>query len=324
MVNSRVSFIVVNFNGGAMLSECLKSIQAQTIQAYEVIVVDNGSTDGSCDLPLFQEDNWRLLSLEHNTGFANANNEAFRVSSGTFIALVNNDIVLSPTWAEAMIAAFDDPQRRIGSVACRILQKEKPELLDSAGFRFFSCGTTSSWCDRSEHIFADKEHRPFGAVASAAMYHRTAIETTGLFHKEYFCYYEDTDLAVRLVLFGFDTAYADKATACHVGSFTGKARSHFHIFHLRRNIEYLYWIDMVGSLAWRYLLSHLIYECFAFFGAIVEGRAITVMKAKVDFVRHLSWVKTKRWELRSRLDESEGIKVAQKRLEEKMCGWVKR
>ncbi len=315
-----VSFLVVNYNGGTMLKECLDSIRLQTYPDFEVIVVDNGSTDNSWNLPCYDNARWRLLRLDRNSGFSPANNLAMATSRGEFVALVNNDVILSPDWTAHMVRAITaDPAS--GSAACLLLQRHHPDLIDSAGFAYHTCGTVTAWKNRPRNSFDPARHKPFGSVASAALYRRAALDTVGLFHDRYFAYYEDTDLAIRLILHGYNCAFAPAAIAFHLGSATGLSHSRFHTFHLRRNIEYLYWVDMVGTLALRYLIPHLLYESAAFVGAIRDGLLIPFLSAKAGFLGNLGWVMRERRKLRRRLNAMKGVGSAKRRLRAHMSSW---
>ena len=315
-----VSFLVVNYNGGGLLAECLESIRNQTYPNYEVIVVDNGSTDNSWNSPGFDDARWRIVRLPRNSGFSPANNLALAESRGQFVALVNNDIILARDWAATMVKAIS-VESGIGSAACVILQRNHHDRIDSAGIAYYSCGTVTAWRDCPYHGFDFSGHKPFGAVASAALYRRDALEKVGLFHDRYFAYYEDTDLAIRLVLFGYGCAFSADSIAYHYGSATGVSRSNFHIFHLRRNVEYVYWINMVGGMAFRYLLPHLIYELFAFIGALRDRRIKAFILAKGSFFKNIDWVIKERKALRLRLISSVGVASAQVRLCARMAPW---
>ena len=153
------------------------------------------------------------------------------------------------------------------------------------------------------------------------MYRRSAIEQAGFFHDRYFAYYEDTDLALRLILHGYECAYVHEAVAVHRGSATGVRQSRFHVFHLRRNIEYLFWVDMVGSLAWRFLLPHLIYETIAFGGALLKGQGLTVLRAKAAVMRNIGWVFAERRKLRDLLVTNDCLDDAKRRLRACMTPW---
>lgn len=313
MTSPALTYIVVNLNGGPLLAEALESIARQTLADHEVIVVDNGSTDRSWDLPVFRRPGWRLERLDRNVGFAEANNLAAGFARGALLALVNNDVTLACDWAEKVIAAFADPD--VAAVATRLLQKRDPSRLDSAGFDAFTCGATTSWRDEPANRFHGRDHEPFGPVASAAAYRRTAFETVGGFHAEYFAYYEDTDLAMRLRLHGLRTRYLEDAVGHHLGSATGSAQSDFQRYHLRRNIELLYWTNMVGALALKHLPAHLVYEAAVFAAMAARGQAGVFLKAKRDAVRMAGWIWKARRALRERLRADGALRDARARLE---------
>jgi GT2 family glycosyltransferase len=284
------------------LAECLGSIARQDYPRLEVWVVDNGSSDGSDRLPKLSAAAVRVIRLGSNLGFAAANNRAISESAGELIALVNNDVVLDPGWVSALVEGLaQHPQA--GAAAGRTLQAAHPELIDAAGFEFFSCCSAYSQRGRRADVAESARAQPFGPVASAALYRRAAFELVGGFVPEYFCYYEDTDLAVRLVLFGYDTVYVPEAVALHRGSFTVGAYSDFHVYHLRRNAEYLYWTDMVGPLALVHLPFHLLHESLSFVAALSAGRAGAVLRAKRDALGRAGWILAQRRALVRRLAE---------------------
>ena len=316
MPTPRLSFIVLNLNGGPLLREALQSIERQTFTDYEVLVVDNGSHDRSWDLPCFARPGWYLLRLETNRGFSEGNNIAFARATGAVIALVNNDVVLDSNWAARVMDAFADPQ--VAFAACRLVQRRHPERLDSAGFDLYACITTKVWMGKPAERFTDRDHDPFGPVAAAAAYRRSALEETGLFHPEYFAYYEDTDLSMRLVLFGHRGRYVDAARAQHWGSGTGKALSDFQRYHLRRNVEFVYWVDMVGYLALKHAFGHVVYETLAGLGMLFKGQGRVFLLAKLDALRMAGWIFRERRALRRRLADRVGLRAAQRRLESRL------
>ncbi len=294
MTAPRVSILIVNMNGGRLLRACLDSLQQQQFQDFEVIVVDNGSTDGSWDLPEFQGNpRYTLIRLDRNSGFSEANNLAYAQAKGAYVVLLNNDVELHESWLANMVKAAEPED--VGSVACQLRQKNAPHLLDSVGFKLFFNGSTESAHGIPWENFYHKGHQPFGAVASAALYKRSAIEALGvLFHPEYFAYYEDTDLAIRLKLFGYKTAYAHEAIGWHVGSATGQKRSGFHGYHLRRNIEYLFWVDFSAAHILRYVWAHFLSETAAFFDLLFRGKPWVFIRAKRDAFGGVAWMRRQR------------------------------
>jgi GT2 family glycosyltransferase len=312
-----IAYVVVNFNGGRTLARCLDSLAAQTASDFEVIVFDNGSTDDSLDTLESRDERFKLYRAASNLGFAEANNRAISMTRAPWLGLVNNDAWLDSRWGERMVAALA-ANPGAGAAAGRTLKAGCPDRLDSAGFAFYSCASTYAWEGLPASDLSSARHRPFGPVASAAVYARHALEEAGPFHPEYFCYYEDTDLAVRLVLHGFDTIYVPEALAFHVGSATGRRRSAFQIYHLRRNVEYLYWVDMVGALAWVHLPWHLAFESLAFARAIFDGQAMVVLKAKRDALRQFRWIRTQRKSLARRLRQHGIFEPARQMLRRRM------
>ena len=315
-----VSFLVINWNGGEMLAECLDSIGNQRYENYEVIVVDNGSVDGSWDLPHFLRPGWHLKRLVSNTGFSEANNLAYQQSQGELVALINNDVTLAPDWTGLMVSAFSNDSKA-GSAACRILQHDCPSKLDSAGFSWYASGTVTAWVGRNAEYFSGRSHHPFGAVASAALYRRNALEKVGLFRPPFFAYYEDTDLAARMTLFAFTCLYVNEAVACHRGSVTGGRSRSFKEYHLRRNIEYLYWTNMVGSLAIRYFFIHMLYEVAVFIKMLASGRATVFIRAKRDAFGNRHWIAAERKALRDKLMCEGEFCQARQRLSRNLTPW---
>lgn len=295
-----LSFIIVNWNSGHLLEKCLTSVAQQSYRNIEVIIIDNGSTDGSCGPALGNVASCRIIRLSENTGFSHANNLGFASSRGEVVVLLNNDVELEPSWADEMLAVL---ARHPGaaSVACRLLQQRDRSRLDSAGFAAYTCGSVYSWFGCPPEDINRSGYPLFGPVAAAAAYRRSALEETGLFHAQFFAYYEDTDLAFRLALHGHACCYAAEAVGHHLGSATGQRASDFHCYHLRRNVEYLYFINMQGNLVWRFLPAHILFEIAACWGMTLRGQGTVFLRAKIDAWRMRKWIFAERAKLRQLL-----------------------
>ncbi len=211
---SRVSAVVVNYNRAEMLSGCIQSLLDQTRPPDEIVVLDNGSADGSADLVRERfGGRVRLIQLQYNAGFARGNNQAVKQTTGEWLALINNDARAEPDWLERMIeAAGAGP--RVGLVACRILRGDAPGLLDNVGVRLWPDGISRG----AYHFEKDSEVRgpevliPSGA---AMLVRRAAFDEAGGFDPEFFAYSEDTDLGLKIRLLAYDTALADRARVIH-------------------------------------------------------------------------------------------------------------
>lgn len=301
-VQMLVSFLIANWNSGRLLHECAQSLLGQTHVEFEVIIVDNGSTDGSEEIEALADHRFMLIKLPANVGFSEANNTAYTYSQGEVVILLNNDVKLESHWTKEVLEAMSS-QPGIGSVACQLRQEEKPALLDSAGFSLYTCGSVFSWYDWHPDSVDHAEYLLFGPVAAAAAYRRSALDEVGLFSPEYFAYYEDTDLAFRLNLAGYRCVYAKAAKGTHRGSATGKRASNFQRFQLRRNIEYLFFSNMQGWLVWRCLPAHLIYEVLALFGMATQGQTGVWFKAKAAAWRMRHWISLRRQKTRALLEK---------------------
>ncbi|MBX6772840.1 MAG: glycosyltransferase family 2 protein [Chloroflexi bacterium] len=231
-----VSVVVVNWNGAPYLAECLASLRAQTLRAeMEVILVDNGSTDGSAEAAVREGLLARLIRNETNRGFAAACNQGIRASRGDYIALLNNDAVADPAWLAELVRAMEaDP--RIGSCAAKVLSYDARGVIDCVGHVVFADGLTrgrgrgqqdAGQFDRLEEVFC-----PSG---SAALLRRAMLEDVGLFDEAFFAYCEDADLGFRARLRGWRCVYVPTAVAYHRFSASSGPFSAFKAFQVERN-----------------------------------------------------------------------------------------
>ena len=228
------SVVVPNWNGRVWLEGCLNSLATQSVPALEVIVVDNGSTDGSVAYVRSEHPGVRVLELDHNTGFAHAANRGFRVARGRFVALVNTDVVLPPDWVAAMSQALI-AHPEAGAVACKILALSDPGRVYDAGDVLRRDGA----CEqrgrlRSDHGQWNQPGEVFGACAAAALYRRAAVMSVDGFDERFFAYLEDVDLALRLALAGWRCRY-EPTVAYHAGEGSSRQLAGGHRYLVERN-----------------------------------------------------------------------------------------
>lgn len=222
MSTPAATVIVISWNGGPVLRDCLVSLRAQTT-ACRVIVVDNGSTDGSQALVRTECPEVRLIENGRNLGFGEGNNVGMRAAmeeGATYVALLNQDARADTRWIEALVeTAETDPS--IGAVGSRILLESHPGLINSTGVLLNLSGC--AW-DRG---FARADGAPWRqpaeilAASGGAMLLRTeALRRIGLFDADYFAYFEDLDLGVRLWEDGYRVVYCPEAEVTHHFSLT--------------------------------------------------------------------------------------------------------
>lgn len=209
--------ILVNFNAGARLLTCLKSLSRQTLP-HTVSVVDNASTDGSARAAHAEFPDHRYLPLRHNTGFSLAVNLAIARSRAEVIILLNPDTIPDDDFVEQITRPFQSGGDRLGAVAGTLVFESQPDVVASAGIAMHRNGVA---IDQSlgEHLDRQAEPIPvFGASGGAAAYRREAFLDAGAFPDVFFLYLEDVDLAWRLRLRGWETLSAPRAVARHAYS----------------------------------------------------------------------------------------------------------
>ncbi len=209
------SVVVPNFNGRRWLPGCLDSLAAQTLAPTEVVVVDNGSSDGSAALASGRP-GVRVVELGRNLGFAAAANRGIGSVETESVALVNTDVVLAADWLERMEAALGSAPD-VGAVACKMVDLEDPSVLYDAGDVLRRDGVCEQRgrFERDDGSF-DEPGEVFAASAGAALYRRGAVLDVGGFDERFFLYLEDVDLGLRLRLAGWRCRY-EPAVARHAG-----------------------------------------------------------------------------------------------------------
>ncbi len=216
----RLSVVIPTWNGRKLLHLPLDSLRAQTHRDFEVILVDDASTDGTAQFVASSWPEVRLVRLEANRGFPGAVNVGIRAATGEAVALLNNDAAADPGWLEQMESALlSHPEA--GMVACRVRLYHHRDYLDSAGLQ-----TTTSGSGGSRGAFqpdGPEFAQPawvLGPAGVAGLYRRALLEDVGLLDEEYGAYYEDLDLALRAQLRGWKCLYWPQAICLHVGSAT--------------------------------------------------------------------------------------------------------
>lgn len=301
-MSTKVSVIVVNWNGGEFIERCLAALMAQTVSPHEIILVDNASSDGSIE-SVRQFPAVRLMALDQNTGFARGNNLAIDESSAEseWIALMNPDAFAEPNWLESLlVAAESNPNFDV--FGSKLLNAANPTVLDGAGDAYHMSGLV--W--RMGHglpvsNFRDNDREVFSPCAAAAMYRRSALREIGGFDEDYFCYVEDVDIGFRLRLAGFRCLYVPKSVAHHVGSgTTGGQHSDFATYHGHRNLVWTFVKDMPGILFWLLLPLHVALNLVSIIWFVSQGRGGVILRAKRDALLGLP----KMWRKRRHIQKS--------------------
>ncbi len=288
-----VSVIVVNWNGKNLLFACLQSLQRQTFKDFEIIVVDNGSTDGSIELIQNHFPEAQVIALNTNLGFSAANNIGIQRARGRYIALLNNDTEADPRWLEELVKALDT-RREISFCASKMLLHHQRDLADACGDFYSVDGIGGKIGHLQSATIYSEPREVFGACAGAAIYRRELLEELGGFDEDFFIAHEDTDLSFRAQLRGHRCLYVPTAIVYHKLSATIGAESPTYLYYGHRNAEFVYFKNMPGPLLWRSLPLHLTLDLALLLFYVRRGQAGPFLQAKLDAIKALPTILQKR------------------------------
>lgn len=242
MENITTTIIIPNYNGMQFLETCVESLRRQTYQNFHLLVVDNGSSDGSAEW--LREQGIDTIFLETNTGFSGAVNTGIRASKTPYVLLLNNDVRVDEYFVAELVRAIGRSDM-IFSVSSRMIQMYHPELMDDAGDMYTVLGWAYQRGVGQSTGGYKKSCRVFSACAGAAIYRREVFDEIGLFDEKHFAYLEDIDVGYRARIAGYDNIYCPAAVVWHVGSGTsGSKYNSFKVKLAARNNVYLNYKNM--------------------------------------------------------------------------------
>lgn len=248
-----VTVIIVNYNAGTLLARVLTALAAQTHGDFAAVIIDNASTDGSLEV-LPNDPRFTIVHNELNAGFAVANNQAGLVATTDYIVCLNPDAVPEPDWlAQLMGEAEAHPGCDFfGSTQLRL---DAPEIADGLGDNVSAYGLAWRGFYNKPVTAPYPSGYVFAPCAAASMYRTSRFKELGGFAENYFCYFEDVDLAFRHRLQGGRVWQSGKAVVGHYGSATS-AGSTFALYHGVRNLIWTYWRCMPLALLFLLVVPH--------------------------------------------------------------------
>ena len=274
-----VSIIIVNWNGRHLLPDCLGSLAKISYKNTEIFFVDNASKDESVSYVKKYYPRIKIILNSKNLGYAEGNEVGFKNSKGEAILILNTDTIVEKNLLDALgdtlYSASD-----IGAVQPKIVMYPQTNLIDSIGSFFLMNGDLYHYGREKDPRLSmyNKEMDIFSAKGACILLRREMLEKTGLFDKDYFAYFEDTDLSMRIWLSGYRIVYTPKTTVYHKGGATAKQVVSSYIqFHSYKNRLCTY----IKNLSFKYLcrvmpLTIIIYE---------SASILYIVKRKVD----ISW-----------------------------------
>jgi GT2 family glycosyltransferase len=281
----RASIIVVNYNGCQYLDTCLAAVFSQELEGeFEVIVVDNGSSDGSAKYVGSIWPKARLVQSQVNLGFAAGSNLGIRKAVGKHVVLLNNDTRARPDWLKSLIEiAENDPS--VGAVTSKLVFMERPEVIQNAGGLVLTDGSGGDRGggeeDRGQF---DRREEVFAACGAAVLLTRPMLEDVGVFDPTFFAYYEDTDLSWRMRLRGWRIVYEPAAVVEHCHAGTSIEWSAFFTFHVDRNRLFMILKNAPPAFALR-AFAHFAWLSVRFVGRAMLRRVMRAARGQAPTER---------------------------------------
>ncbi len=265
MMPPPLTVVVPAWNAVRWLPGCLAALRQQVFREFRLIVVDNGSADGSAALVAQAWPEAALMHFERNRGFAAAVNAGVQASRTDWVALLNADTRPRPDWLAALARAAAAAPPDVGALASKMISLERPDRLDD-------CGDTLSWqgaaAKRGHGLAVSEYARPdevFSACAGAALYRRAMLEALGGFDERLFAYLEDVDLGLRARLRGWRCLFVPEAEVLHQGHGSG-VRGGRYVRLMTRNRALLFLKNLPASVL-RRRAGALLYGQWYFFVA---------------------------------------------------------
>lgn len=279
----RVSVIVVTFNGRKFLDNCLTALSEQSYRDFEIILVDNASSDDSADFVAARFPGVRIVRNPVNLGFAGGVNSGIRAARGEFILLLNNDTVPDPDFIGKLVRPVLG-ENDTGMCAAKMLFPDG--RINSAGICISLSG--ASW-DRGrgqpDDGQYDREEEVFGPCGGAAVYRRRMLDQIGLFDEDLFLFMEDVDLAFRARLAGWRCIYVPGARVFHHHGGTAGVGSDLAVYYVNRNVIWYPVKDFPAAL----LIPALFWIAGRTIGVIpyyiALGKGRTILRSKIDGIR---------------------------------------
>lgn len=241
--DNRVSVVVPNYNGIAFVERCFKALIKDAPKA-ELLLVDNGSTDGSRELTARRFPQVRIIALKENYGFCRAANEGMKAASSPYVILLNNDTEVLPGFTKALVSALQLESRAF-SAGAKMIQLHHPEKIDDAGNFYCALGWAFARGKDKSVEYYEEPDEIFAACGGAVIYRKAVLERIGYLDESHFAYLEDIDLGWRAKTAGWKNIYAPEAKVLHVGSGTSGSRyNEFKVSLSSRNSIYLAYKNM--------------------------------------------------------------------------------
>ncbi len=273
MTKPLVSIIIVNWNGLKWLSDCFSSLHSQDYKNFEIVFVDNASSDGSVEWVKKHYLKTKIIVNKENLGFADANNVGYRQAKGEYILFLNNDTRVTKTFLSELVDVFKDPT--IGGAQSKILLMDHPDTHDSVGAYMTPSGFLYHFgFGKKDAKQYDKQIELYTAKGACMMFKKEVlkrVEYNGwVLDPDYFAYFEESDMCHRIWLSGSRIVYAYKSVIYHkMGATSSGMNNAFIQYHSFKNRLNSYLKNLGAWWLFLYFPLHLfLVVCFALFALL--------------------------------------------------------
>jgi len=235
----KCSVIILNYNGKKYLKECLNSLMNQTYSDYEIIISDNGSTDGSVDF--IKKSYPRIILIENgeNLGYADGNNRGIRKATGDYIVILNNDTKTDKNWLKNLVEVANS-DKKIAVAGGKVYWMNDPKRIQSIGGKlrkwnnFIHLGSRIGQNEIDKGQYENVINIDY-ALGCSFLIKKDVLKEMGLFDEKYFIYNEEIDLQYRIKRSGYKIVYSPKAKIWHLGSAVVGRETYKKIYLTQRN-----------------------------------------------------------------------------------------
>ncbi|MTI80585.1 MAG: glycosyltransferase family 2 protein [Firmicutes bacterium] len=288
-----ISVIIITYNSENYIYDCIMSIQDQTYLNYEVIVLDNASTDSTMEVIVTNFPWVKIINSNENLGFAGGVNLAYECSKGEYIALLNPDAKADNDWLRNLSHTMDK-ERTCGICASLILQWGT-EIIDTAGDGCTRAGKGFKIGNNELAKRYSETKEVFAACGGAALYRRSMIEEIGFFDEDFFLLHEDSDLSFRARLAGWKCIYVPNAVVEHKVSASIGYKTSIAVYHAVKNTDMVWLKNLPITLMLITLPEKALSDLALFiYVGIVHGKIKEYFKAKWYILSNLLKILEKR------------------------------
>lgn len=282
-----VSVVIPTWNGLERLRRCLEALDGQTRPADEVIVVDNGSADGTAAELASRWPQVRVVRLEQNQGFAGGCNRGIEAAAaGSDIVLLNNDARPRPDWLQLLVGARDTAEAGVGVLSSKLIREDG--RLESTGDFVTTWGLPFQRGHGEPDLGQyDDDLDILAACGGASLFRRVLLADVGLLDERFFAYYEDVDLSIRARLAGWSVRLVPGAMVDHEGGGTSTAIPGFRRYHAARNLWFLLLKNVPGPLLPMILPRVAAVQAYWLLGAARHGQLGVALRGHIDAARQL-------------------------------------